>query len=169
MAAKTWIFLPDPRMLFAVAILASLDARLALVLYGLLLVTAAAPIAQAWLRLLPSEREPFARPDAERSKPEHDAFAIFLLANISLSLLLRIPGVDVSWLSRWITSLLPQEGAVHAPMIGFIWFGFIPGLAAAYSAVRANPIRVQLLVGGVLTLALWLGGPYLWAAIAGSP
>jgi uncharacterized BrkB/YihY/UPF0761 family membrane protein len=50
-------------------------------------------------------------------------------------------------------------------MIAFIWFGFIPGLAAAYSAVRANPIRWQLLVGGVLTLVLWLAGPWLLTAI----
>jgi uncharacterized BrkB/YihY/UPF0761 family membrane protein len=53
-------------------------------------------------------------------------------------------------------------------MIVFIWFGFIPGLAAAYCAVRANPIRWQLLVGGVLTLVLWLAGPWLSAAIVGT-
>src|SRR5262245_13134508 len=61
-------------------ILASLDARLALVLYTLLLVAAAASIALCWLRLLPSEREPFARTDLEQPKPPRDAFAIFLLA-----------------------------------------------------------------------------------------
>jgi len=37
-----------------------------------------------------------------------------------------------------------------------------------YAAVRANPIRVPLIVGGVLTLILWLAGPLLLAAIAGA-
>jgi hypothetical protein len=149
-------------------ILASLDARLALVLYTLLLLAATAPIGLCWLRLLPSEREPFQRPDSEQPKQPRDAFAIFLLVNVSLSLLLRIPGVDVGWLSRWIASQLPQEWATHAPMIGSIWFGFIPGLAAAYSAVRANPIRVPLLVGAALSLVLWLAGPWFLGSIAGS-
>jgi hypothetical protein len=150
-----------------VTTLAPLDARFALVLYILLLVAAAALIALCWLRLLPSEREPFARPDSRQPKQSRDAFAIFLLTNISLSLLLRIPGVDVSWFSRWILNFLPQEWATHAPTIGFIWFGSIPGLAAAYSAVRANPIRVPLLVCGTLTLVLWLAGPRLIGSIVG--
>ncbi len=51
-------------------------------------------------------------------------------------------------------------------MIAAIWFGFIPALAAAYSAVRANPIRWQLFVGGILTLILWLVGPWLLHAIS---
>src|SRR5216683_189248 len=110
-----------------------LDARVALVSLILLIMAAAAPIVFGWLAVLPSEREPFAPPGESSGKKPRDPFAIFLLVNISISLLLRIPG-----------------------------------LAAAYSTVRANPIRWQLLVGGVLTLVLWLAGPWLLTAIVGA-
>jgi hypothetical protein len=142
-----------------------LDARVALVSLILLIMAAAAPIVLGWLALLPSEREPFAFPGESSGKKPRDPFAIFLLVNISVSLLLRIPGLDAVPLSSRIVRLLPSEWSENAVMIAFIWFGFIPGLAAAYSAVRANPIRWQLLVGGVLTLVLWVAGPWLLNAI----
>jgi hypothetical protein len=151
---------------FASVIFLALDARLALVLFVLLLAGAAAPIVLGWLALLPSEREPFAFPGESSGKEARDPFAIFLLANISISLLLRIPGLDAARLSSHIARLLPTEWSENALMIAFIWFGFIPGLAAAYSAVRVNPIRLQLLVGGVLGLVLWLAGPWLLNAIS---
>ncbi len=143
-----------------------LEPRVALVLFVLLLAAAAAPIVLGWLALLPSESEPFALPDESSSKNPRDPFAIFLLANISVGLLLRIPGVHAEWLSSQVTRLLPPDWAENVLMIGAIWLGFIPGLAAAYSAVRANPIRWQLLVGGVLTLILWLVGPWLLITIS---
>ncbi|HEY1422942.1 MAG TPA: hypothetical protein VGF20_05780, partial [Candidatus Acidoferrum sp.] len=84
----------------------------------------------------------------------------------SASLLLCVPGFDAHPLSSKIMRLLPPGWAENALMIVSIWFGFIPGLAAAYSAVRANPIRAYLLAGGVLTLVLWFVGPWLLGAIA---
>jgi hypothetical protein len=143
-----------------------LEPRVALVLFVLLLAAAAAPIVLGWLALMPSEREPFALPDESSSKKPRDPFAIFLLANISVGMLLRFPGVHAEWLSSQVTRRLPPDWAENALMIGAIWFGFIPGLTAAYSAVRANPIRWQLLVGGVLTLILWLVGPWLLNTIS---
>jgi len=118
--------------------------------------------------LLPSEREPFALPGESSGTKPRDPFAIFLLVNISISLLLRIPGLNAVPLSSRIARLLPAEWGENTLMIAFIWFGFIPGLAAAYSTVRANPLRWQLLVGGVLTLVLWLAGPWLLTAIVGA-
>jgi hypothetical protein len=150
----------------AMAMFYLMDARVALVLLLLLLMTAAAPIVLGWLALLPSEREPFTIPGASRGQKPRDAFAIFLLANISISLLLRVPHVDPVWLSSHIARLLPGEWADNVLMIAFMWFGFVPALAAAYSAVRTNPIRWQLLVGGVLTLILWVAGPWLLNAIS---
>jgi hypothetical protein len=144
----------------------TLDARLTLVLLILLLTSAAAPIVLGWMALLPAERDPFAPAAEARSKKPRDAFAIFLLANISVSLLLRIPGVHAEWLWSQVTRLLPPDWVENALIIGAVWFGFIAGLAAAYSAVRANPIRWQLLVGGILTLILWLAGPWLLNAIS---
>jgi hypothetical protein len=153
-------------MLMAVAIW-MLDARIALLLFLLLLLAAAAPIVLGWISLLPAEREAFAGPGELPAKKTRDGFAVFLLANISVSLLLRVPGFDAHPLSSKIVKLLPPDWAENALMIVFIWFGFIPGLAAAYSAVRANPIRLQLLAGGALALVLWFVGPWLLGAIAG--
>lgn len=143
-----------------------LDARLALVLLIGLLIATAAPIVLAWIALLPEEREPFAPSGEIRSTDPRDPFAIFLLANISICLLLRTPGVHAEWFSSQVTRLLPPDWAKNTIMIAAIWFGFIPAFAAAYCAVRANSIRWQLLVGGVLTLILWLVGPWLLKAIS---
>jgi hypothetical protein len=143
-----------------------MDARLALVSFVLLLVAAAAPIVWGWLTLLPAEREPFARSESKSKKPR-DPFAVFLLVNVTFSLLLRIPGLDSGWIIARIRPLLSAEWADHVVMIGYIWFGFVSGLAAAYAAVRPNPLRWQLLVGGALTLLLWFAGPWLIGEIVG--
>jgi hypothetical protein len=155
-------------MLFAAQIAGSLDHRLALVLYLLLLLAAACPAVMAWLRVLPTEREPFAVPGETPDKEERDAFAIFLLANISLSLLLRIPGVDSAALAGHLAKWLAADWSNHVVMVGFIWFGFIPGLAAAYALIRPNPLRWPLVIGGALTLCLWLVSPFLLASIRGA-
>ena len=155
-------------MLTASAIFLMLDARVALLLFLVLLLAAATPIALAWMALLPAEREPFARPDEPPAAKARDGFAVFLLVNISVSLLLRVPGFDAHPLSSKLIALLPADWAESALMIVFIWFGFVPGLTAAYSAVRANSIRVHLLMGGLLTLVLWFVGPWLLGAMAAS-
>jgi hypothetical protein len=155
-------------LIFATQIAGGLDHRLALVLYLLLLLAAAWPVATAWLRLLPAEREPFAAADEPSQKEERDAFAIFLLANITLSLLLRIPGLSIEKLSAPLTKLLSTEWSNHVVMISSIWCGFIPGLAAAYALIRPNPLRWPLAIAGALTLSLWLASPFLIAAVRGS-
>lgn len=155
-------------MLLASQITGGLDHRLALVLYLLLLLAAACPVVMAWWRLLPAEREPFAVPGEAQPEEERDPFAIFLLANISLSLLLRIPGVDSGALASYLARWLRADWANHLVMVGFIWFGFIPGLAAAYALIRPNPLRWPLAIGGALTLGLWLSAPFLLTAIRGA-
>lgn len=146
----------------------ALDHRLALVLYVVLLLAAAAAIVIAWLRLLPPEPEPFAISNESMGRDDGDAFAVFLLVNITLSLLLRTPGVNTAALSVALTKWLTPEWADHVVRVGFIWFGFIAGLASVYSVIRKNPLRWPLVAGGVLTLALWLSGPYLVGAIRGA-
>ena len=153
-------------MLIAAAIAFAMDARLALVLFVLLMLSAAGAIVVGWLALLPAEREPFAEPGEARVKKPRGAFAIFLLVNLSLAVLLRVPGFNGTPLSFYLATIIPPDWAGNALMIWFIWFGFISGLAAIYAAVRANPIRIPLIVGGALTLILWLAGPMLLAAIA---
>jgi hypothetical protein len=143
-----------------------LDHRLALVLFVALLLAAATSVVVGWLRLIPPERDPF-EAGGPAQKPEGDAFAVFLLANVSLSVLLRIPGLDLEAAAARAASLLPPDPRSYAGLVAFVWFGFIPGLAAAYSAVRANPLRGPLLLGGILTLLLWFLSPSLLASIAG--
>ena len=146
----------------------ALDHRLALILYVLLLLAAAAPIIIAWLRLLPPEREPFAVPGEKLNRDERDVFAIFLLVNITLSLLLRVPGVNTESLAPALTKWLAPDWANHVVMVGLIWFGFIGGLAAAYSLIRKNPLRWPLVTGGAFTLLLSFLSPFLVGAIRGT-
>ena len=155
-------------MWIAAAIVWAIDRRLALVLFVLLMLGASGAIVVGWLSLLPADREPFSEPGETRIKKPRDGFAIFLLANLSLTVSLRIPGFNGTALSSYLATIIPPEWADRALMTGFIWFGFVSGLAAVYAAVRANPIRLPLIVGGVLTMTLWLAGPWLLAAIAGA-
>ena len=146
-------------MLFAI------DHRLALVLYVLLLLAAVATVATGWLRLIPPEREPFANSGQRPIGSEPDLFAAFLLANVTVGLLLRFPGVNAEELSAWLAKWLAPAWANHVVMVSFIWFGFAGGLAAAYSLIRTNPLRWPLVLGGILTLALSLVSPFLAQAI----
>jgi hypothetical protein len=143
----------------------AMDHRLALLLYMLLLLAAAVPVAIAWLLLLPQEREPFASSDEKPSGNERDIFAVFLLVNITLSLLLRIPGIDADALSVALAKWISPEWADHVVRIGYIWFGFIGGLAAAYSLIRKNILRWPLVFGGGFTLLLSLVAATLASAI----
>ena len=146
-----------------------LDPHLAAFLMMVLLLGAAIPVALAWTRILPPERDPFSRPDLPRPKRKLDPFAAFLLLNVSLSLLAAIPRIaDTLHLDSLLGSL-PADWAEHITMVSFIWLVFVPAFAAAYSAVRANLIRPHLIVGGILVLALWLLSPTLLASLATKP
>jgi|SRR5579859_967489 len=155
-------------MLIVAAIVLAIDRRLALVLFVLLMLGASGAIAVGWLALLPSEREPFAVPGEPRVKKPRDLIAIFLLANLSVSVLLWLPGFNGTPLSFYLATIIPPDWADHALLIVYVWFGLTSVLAAGYSIIRSNHIRVPLIVGGVLTLVLWLAGPWLLAAIAGA-
>jgi len=143
----------------------AMDHRLALVLYVLLLLAAAVPVAIAWLLVLPPEREPFASSGERPRRGDRDVFAVFLLVNITLSLLLRIPGIDAGALSVPLAKWISPEWATHAVKIGLIWFAFIGGLAAAYSLIRNNPLRWPLVFAGAFTLLLSLVASTLASAI----
>ena len=153
-----------------------LDHRLALVALTVFLLAAAAPLAYAWARLLPEEPPPFetapaAAPQKEapsngEARHERDPFAVFLLICVTLSYILRFPGLPLSAALQRISALMPQDYFNWLLLGGHAFFVVVPGLAAAYSAVRANPIRWQLLVGGILTLILWVAGPWLLNTIS---
>ncbi len=146
-----------------------LNPRLAAFLMMVLLLGAAIPLALGWMKVLPAEREPFSRPDQAPAKWHRDFFAIFLLANVSLSLLAAIPRIGDTLHLSWLMQFLPASWAEHAGVIFLIWLVFVPALAAAYAAVRANPIRVHLILGGILVLTLWLLSPTLLGSLATNP
>lgn len=146
-----------------------LNPRLAAFLMMVLLLGAAIPLALGWTTILPPERDPFSRPDLPRQKRERDFFAVFLLINVSVSLLAAIPRLSDALHLEALMQLIPPSWSEHLTMILLIWLVFIPALAAAYSAVRPNPIRKQLILGGILVLALWLLLPTLLGSLATSP
>jgi len=134
-----------------------------------LLVAAAIPLTLGWTRILPLEREPFFSRRSSRTKAKLDLVALFLLVNVSLSLLAAIPRIADTLRLLAIVQLLPAAWADHLTIAALIWLVFIPAFAAAYSAVRSNPIRAQLIVGGILVLALWLLSPTLLGSLSSRP
>lgn len=146
-----------------------LNPRLAAFLMMALLVGAAIPLALGWTKILPPEREPFSRPDLPRQKPKRDAVAVFFLINVSLSLIAVIPRIADTLHVDALTQFLPSGWSEHLTMVLLIWLVFVPALAAAYSAVRANAARLHLIVGGILVLALWLLSPTLLSSLATRP
>ncbi len=134
-----------------------------------LLIGAAIPLALGWTKILPPEREPFSRADLPPQKTKRDFVAIFLLFNVSLSLLITIPRISDTLHLEALAQFLPASLAEHLTMIFLIWLSFIPAFAAAYSAVRANVVRLHLILGGILVLALWLLSPTLLNSLATRP
>jgi hypothetical protein len=153
-----------------------IDHRLALLALAALLIAAAPPLAYAWARLLPEEPPPFevaaAGPSAQdlASNPTNpakkDLLAVFLLACVTLSYILRFPGLPVAAALQWLSALLPADYFRWTVLGGRWFFVVVPGVAAAYSALRPNPMRFALIAGGLLVLALWVVSPMLRAAIA---
>jgi hypothetical protein len=148
-----------------------LNPRVAVLLLMTLLLAAALTLALGWMQILPPEREPFARPDKPQSSSpnDRDRFAIFLLVNVSLSLIAAIPSLVDSLHLEWLVQFLPASWPEHFGMVVLIWLVFVPALAAAYAAVRPNPIRAHLIAGGILVLVLWLLSPTLLDSLATRP
>jgi len=143
-----------------------LNPRLAAFLMMVLLLGASIPLALAWIRILPPERDPFSRPDVAPLRPRRDRFANFLLLSVSLSLLAAIPRISDTLRLTQLTQLFPYSWTETITVILLIWLVFVPALAAAYSAVRVNPIRKHLILGGVLVLTLWLLSPTLLGSLS---
>ena len=165
--------MPATQKMLAIVLM---DHRLALVALALLLIVAAAPLAYAWARLLPEERPPFEAAGTGtvpeevapggKTAPKKDRFAVFLLICITMSYLVRFPGVPLAPTLQWLSTLLPADYLNWAVMGARAFFVVVPGLAALYSALRQNPVRIALAIGGLMVLALWLLSPLLQKAIA---
>jgi hypothetical protein len=155
-----------------------LDRRLAFLALCALLFGAATPLAIAWAGLLPEERPPFRfhRPSTRKaphptfaqvpSNAARDYFAVTLLVFVTLSFVWQLPGFP--------RGFVVSHAAAHVPepwLQGLLLFsrGFliaIPAVAAGYSILRQNEIRIPLIAAGVLVPTLWLVNPWLKAALA---
>ena len=152
-----------------------MDHRLALVAFAALLIAAAAPLASAWARLLPEEPPPFEvpapsppeqTPSNRETRRKGDPFAIFLLLCMTLSFLLKFPGLPVAAALQILSARMPREDFNWLVLGARVFFVAVPGLAAVYSAIRPNPIRIPLIVAAVFVILLWCLSPMLRAAIA---
>jgi len=154
----------------------SLDHRLAFLFIALLFLGAAAPIAVAWATLLPQDPPPFDSNRGPLRKPEEtsiyaperfaprDPFARFLLVCVTISFFLQFPGLPGETAIRWLSTLVPDSYLNWILLAGRAFFVVTPGLAAGYSVLRPNPVRVPLIVAGILVLLLWLLLPPLYSA-----
>lgn len=154
-----------------------MDHRLAIIILAGLVVGAGAPLAMAWVRVLPEDAAPFANPEeAKRStqeagdkrEKESDRFAVGLLVFVTISYVLQFPGVPREALFQWLAGRF-HDPAGHWIRLGVgAFFAFIPGLAAFYSLLRRNFARIPLVAASLLVLLLWLLGPFLQAALVAS-
>jgi hypothetical protein len=157
-----------------------MDHRLAIVLLVGLVAGAGAPLAVAWVRLLPEDTAPFDGPEqatrtagesseaGERRKKQGDRIAITLLAFVTISYALQFPGVPRDAMLHWVASRFDETSADLITLGARAFFAFVPGLAACYSLLRANFARIPLVAAGILVLLLWLFGPQLHAALVTS-
>ncbi len=157
-----------------------MDHRLAIVLLAGLVVGAGAPLATAWVRLLPEDAAPFAGSAkatgsaeesieaGEKRKKQGDRIALGLLVFMTISYVLQFPGVPRDAVLHWLANRFDTTSADLITRGASAFFAFVPGLAACYSLLRANFARIPLVAAGILVLLLWLFGPLLQAALVTS-
>jgi hypothetical protein len=155
-----------------------MDHRLAIVCLAVLVVGAGAPLATAWVRLLPEDSAPFDGPASrsadenveagERRRKQGDRIAIALLVFVTISYALQFPGVPRDAVLHWLASRFDETSADLITLGARAFFAFVPGLTACYSLLRANFARIPLVAAGILVLLLWLFGPELQAALVTS-
>lgn len=141
-----------------------IDHRLALVLLSALMLAAAAPLAVAWARLLPAEREPFTFSGAAERRPRSDLVADILLCLTTMSYLLRLPGVPLEKARPWLDARFLAPWPEYVFLSVAFLLVFAPAFGACYSLLRPNPLRAPLIWSGVLVLLFWLAFPYLYIA-----
>jgi hypothetical protein len=157
-----------------------MDHRLALVLLGVLVLGAGAPLALCWARLLPEDAAPFEGPERETQSAEKsleggekrerrvDPIAVGLLVFVTISYTLQFPGVQRDAVLHWLASHFDETAADLITLGAGAFFAFVPGLAACYSLARRNFVRIPLVAASLLILLLWLFGPTLQAALVKS-
>src|SRR5260370_4964745 len=135
-----------------------IDHRLALVAFAALLIAAAAPLASAWARLLPEEPPPFEvpapssaeqTPSNRETRPKGDPFAIFLLLCVTLSFLLKFPGLPVAAALQILSVRMPPEDFNWLVLGARVFFVAVPWCCPRFSAHRPDPRRLPTLIVGL--------------------
>jgi hypothetical protein len=154
-----------------------LDYRLAFLLLAALHLSTAVPLAFGWVRLLPEEAPPFqihrlparrwsiyAHSSEDEENPR-DPLAMILLICVTVSYAVQFPGLPRSLALGSLPTVVPQDVSAWA-RFALTWFlVMVPGIAAVYSLLRPNFLRVPLIAAGVLILLLWLAAAPLHAAL----
>jgi hypothetical protein len=149
--------------------------RAAFVALVALVVAAGIPLAFAWARVLPEDAPPFKiepgsypsvdfEPAAPFPKRNRDVISVALLLCITLTYLIRFPGMPLSVFTAWLASITSANAAGNLIVAARIFLLIGTGLAACIAAVRPGRLRTPLIAAAGLTLLLWLLGPILQAA-----
>src|SRR5262245_45057071 len=168
------------RTLYIVWLAGLVQYRVAFLALGALVVGAAIPLAYAWARVLPEDAptfkvEPGSFPSVEleprtasAKAGKADWISIALLLCVTLTYLIRFPGVPLATLIQWF-SVTFSGTTVNWIVLGTkIVLVVGTGLAACLATLRPGPMRVPLVVAAAMALILWLLGPILQSAMLGS-
>jgi hypothetical protein len=141
-----------------------------------LVVGAGIPLAFAWARALPDDAPAFhiepgsfpsvdLEPLAPVKKTKRDVISVALALCVTITFLVRFPGMPVATTIHWLDTLTSAATANSIVSTGRIILLLGTGLAACVAAVRPGRMRVPLIAAAGLTLLLWLLGPILQAAM----
>jgi hypothetical protein len=147
--------------------------RVAFFCLSAVLLGAAVPLAWAWTLLLPRDPEPFAAPremenvsSAARTKQNRrDPIAAVLLVFVTISYAQQFPGVPQNIATIWLSKIIPPDAINGSALVLHWFFILIPGVAAIYALFTRNPLRIPLVVAGLMVLLIWLLAPPLYAAL----
>lgn len=131
-----------------------MDPHLAFLAGLVFLLSPAAPLAIAWVRLIPGGEE------TEEHIP-FDGASVLMLLVVTLSYVLLLPGVTLGLLENRLDSLLPADLRDGLQLAARFLAVYLPACVMVYARPRRGPLRDLLLWAGFLVLLAWLAKSYL--------
>jgi hypothetical protein len=101
----------------------------------------------------------------QAAKPRRDLLSILLLLCVTLTYLIRFPGIPVPAVIHWLNSVSPTAASDWIVAGGRAILLIGTGFTACYAALRPDPLRIPLVVAAGLVLILWLLAPILHTAV----
>jgi hypothetical protein len=141
-----------------------------------LVVSAGIPLAFAWARILPEDAPPFKiepgsfssvdlEQPARPKNPKREFLSIALLLCVTITYLVRFPGMPVAALLHWLVGSTSAATASSLLVATRVVLLVGTGLAACIAAIRPTRMRAPLVAAAGLVLLLWLLGPILQIAM----